>query len=200
MALDSFIGEIKAVCFSYAPKGWALCDGKVMNIRQNAPLFSILGSNYGGDGTLTFALPDLRGRTTIGYSLGHNLGYLRGHETNTLSLDQMPVHTHKSTYDNTGGSTTDSPKLKVGNDGTECIDATVSSYINGDMSGLGTKIYRANSTTFTELDCISGDMSGFDNDKLKIASTGDGQSIDNMQPCLAINYIICIQGLYPSRP
>ena len=96
---DQFLGEIRMVGFSFAPVGWALCDGSLLPISQYQALFSLLGVTFGGNGTTTFGLPDLRGRAPVGMGSGPNLapitqGELAGNENVTLSTQQMPNHTH----------------------------------------------------------------------------------------------------------
>ena len=102
-AVDPFIGEIMLVGFNFAPRSWASCDGQLLPISQNAALFSLLGTIYGGDGRTTFALPDLRGRTAIHTGTGPGLssrpqGQRGGTETNTMTVAQMPSHSHTITY------------------------------------------------------------------------------------------------------
>lgn len=95
MALeDPFIGEIKLVSFSFPPKGWALCNGQLLPINQNQALFALLGTQYGGNGQTTFALPDLRGCTPLHGGGGANMGVRGGEYTHTLSVNELPAHTH----------------------------------------------------------------------------------------------------------
>ena len=89
-----FMGEIKIVSFNFAPKGWALCNGQLLPINQNQALFSLIGTTYGGDGRVNFALPDLRGRTPIHFGAGHTLGEKAGEQAHTLSISELPTHTH----------------------------------------------------------------------------------------------------------
>lgn len=89
-----YIGEIRATSFNFPPKGWALCNGQILPINQNQALFSILGTTYGGNGTTTFALPDLRGRVPLHAGNNVNLGERLGEEAHTLTIAEMPVHTH----------------------------------------------------------------------------------------------------------
>lgn len=91
---EQFMGEIKMVSFSFAPKGWALCNGQILAIQQNQALFSLLGTTYGGNGQTTFALPDLRSRTPMHVGNGHVLGERAGTETHRLTVQQLPMHTH----------------------------------------------------------------------------------------------------------
>jgi microcystin-dependent protein len=89
-----FLAEIKMFSFDFAPNGWALCNGQLLPINQNQALFSLLGTTYGGNGQTTFALPDLRGRTPISFGSGHILGELGGNESQTLTLNELPAHSH----------------------------------------------------------------------------------------------------------
>jgi microcystin-dependent protein len=91
---EPFLSEIRIMSFVYAPKGWALCNGQLMPINQNQALFSLLGTTYGGDGRVTFGLPDLRGNVPIHMGGGHTLGEKGGSQAVTLSISQMPTHTH----------------------------------------------------------------------------------------------------------
>ena len=91
---EPFLGEIRIMSFAFAPKGWALCNGQLLPINQNQALFALLGTTYGGDGRVTFALPDLRARTPIHVGNGHPIGERAGEQAHTLSLAEMPSHTH----------------------------------------------------------------------------------------------------------
>ena len=91
---EPFLSEIRMMSFVFAPKGWALCNGQLLPINQNQPLFSLLGTTYGGDGRVNFALPDLRGRTPIHVGSGHTLGERGGEQAHTLSSAEMPQHIH----------------------------------------------------------------------------------------------------------
>ena len=91
---EPFLGEIRMMSFPFAPKGWALCNGQVMPINQNQALFALLGTTFGGDGRVTFALPDLRGRTPLHAGNGHALGERAGEQAHTLSIAELPMHTH----------------------------------------------------------------------------------------------------------
>lgn len=91
---EPFLSEIRIMSFGFAPKGWALCNGQLLPINQNQALFSLLGTTYGGDGRLNFALPDLRGRVPIHTGSGHTLGEKAGVESVTINQQTMPNHTH----------------------------------------------------------------------------------------------------------
>jgi microcystin-dependent protein len=92
---EPFLSEIRIMSFNFAPKGWALCDGQLLPINQNQALFSLLGTTFGGDGRVNFGLPDLRGRTPIHVGSGHTLGERGGEQAHTLSIAEIPTHTHR---------------------------------------------------------------------------------------------------------
>jgi microcystin-dependent protein len=91
---EPFLSEIRIMSFGFAPKGWALCNGQLLPINQNQALFSLLGTTFGGDGRVNFALPDLRARTPIHVGNGHTLGERAGEDAHTLSLTELPTHAH----------------------------------------------------------------------------------------------------------
>src|ERR1043165_1977157 len=91
---EPFLSEIRVMSFSFPPRGWATCDGQLLPINQNQALFSLLGTTFGGDGRVNFGLPDLRARTPIHVGSGHTLGERGGEQGHTLSISELPVHTH----------------------------------------------------------------------------------------------------------
>jgi microcystin-dependent protein len=91
---EPFLSEIRIMSFSFAPKGWAMCDGQLLPINQNQPLFSLLGTTFGGDGRVNFALPDLRSRVPIHVGSGHTVGERGGEQAHTLSISEIPTHIH----------------------------------------------------------------------------------------------------------
>lgn len=110
---EPFLSEIRLMSFVFAPKGWALCNGQLLPINQNQALFSLLGTTFGGDGRVNFALPDLRGRTPIHVGSGHTLGERGGEQAHTLSIAELPTHTHvlNVSKDNATASTPNSGVL-----------------------------------------------------------------------------------------
>lgn len=101
---EPFLSEIRLMSFVFAPKGWALCNGQLLPINQNQGLFSLLGTTFGGDGRVNFALPDLRGRTPIHVGAGHTLGERGGEQAHTLSIAELPTHTHVLSATSTPGT------------------------------------------------------------------------------------------------
>ena len=92
---EPFLSEIRMMSFEFAPRGWALCNGQLLPINQNQALFSLLGTNFGGDGRINFALPDLRGRTPIHVGAGYSLGQRGGEQSHTLTVAELPQHAHQ---------------------------------------------------------------------------------------------------------
>ena len=102
---EPFLSEVRIMSFVFAPKGWALCNGQLLPLNQNQGLFSLLGTTFGGDGRVNFALPDLRGRTPIHVGSGHTLGERGGEQAHTLSIAELPTHTHVLTGTTATGTT-----------------------------------------------------------------------------------------------
>lgn len=124
---EPFLSEIRIMSFVFAPKGWALCNGQLLPINQNQALFSLLGTTFGGDGRVNFALPDLRARTPIHVGGGHTLGERGGEQAHTLSIAELPQHVHEARASSTPGSTQDATNNVLG---------TVASRIYTDPSAL----------------------------------------------------------------
>jgi len=103
---EPFLSEIRIMSFNFAPKGWALCNGQLLPINQNQALFSLLGTTYGGDGRVNFALPDLRGRVSIHGGNGHTLGERGGQEAHTITIQELPAHYHSVTVFNNNANAT----------------------------------------------------------------------------------------------
>ncbi|MDQ7083907.1 MAG: tail fiber protein [Sulfurovum sp.] len=181
--MEPFIGQIMTVGFNFAPRGWAFCDGQLLAISQNQALFSLLGTIYGGDGRTTFALPDLRGRVATHQGTGPGLspmpqGQRGGAERVTLEAATIPSHTH-------------AVSLSVSSEiGTTATPSTATVLAKGIVQDGRTKLGDAN---------IYSEASNETMNSVNIANTGGTQSHENRQPYLAINYIIALQGTYPSR-
>ncbi|HWV06836.1 hypothetical protein UB44_18365 [Burkholderiaceae bacterium 26] len=182
--MDQYLGEIRLCGFPFPPKGWALCNGALLSIQTNTALFSLLGTQYGGNGTTNFALPDLRGRTPLHRDLQDYVqGEVGGAETVTLSTPQLPAHSHSFT-----ASTTPATLPNTGITQNHLL-ATSNIYnaTNPGPPSAGTLLYGAPGT----LTPLSSEACG--------SSSGGNQPHENMQPSLALNYIIALTGVYPSR-
>lgn len=165
-----FVGEIRLYGFNFAPRGMALCNGQLLSIAQNTALFSLLGTNYGGNGVTTFGLPDLRSRVAIHQGQGPGLssyviGEQAGTETVTLLQTEMPAHNHLHNASNS--------------------DATDSSPQGNVPAVIPSGGYTA--TPNTQMNAQS------------IANAGGSQPHNNIQPFLTLNYCIALVGIYPSR-
>jgi microcystin-dependent protein len=172
---EAFLGEIRIFAGNFAPNGWALCEGQLLPIAQNTALFSLLGTMYGGDGKTNFALPDLRGRVVMAFGQGPGLspyqqGQVGGAESEKLTAAQMPAHSHSVGATET--ATTNDPK-----------GAVPAKYVS---PAAGAHVYGAHS----DGTAMNASM---------IGASGGGQPVSVMQPYLVINYIIAMQGIYPSR-
>lgn len=172
--MEPLLGEIKLFAGNFAPRGWAFCDGQLLSISQNTALFSILGTTYGGDGRTTFALPDLRGRVPLhpgtGPGLGgYFLGEIGGVENVTLTVQELPPHSHSLNANAQNGNTSDPPGASLADTKGTDRDYMKSGEVNTQMSVHS------------------------------IGITGGGQPHENRQPYLALNYIIALEGIFPSR-
>ena len=187
-AQDAYIGEVKLFAGNFAPRGWAFCDGQILPIDGNQALFSILGNSYGGDGRTTFGLPDMRGRVAVGPRTGPGLSTYRegnqgGTETNTLSTAQLPAHNHDAIGIIKASNANATAKEPAGNYFASSIYAINRGNIVDVLS------YGATSDVEMNANAI----------EVRVGDTGSNQAANNRQPYLAMNYIICIQGIYPSR-
>jgi microcystin-dependent protein len=189
---DPFIGQVTIFAGNFAPRGWAFCDGQLLPISSNTALFSILGTTYGGDGRTTFALPDLRGRVAIGPRHGsglsdYRLGQRGGVESVTLSQLELPAHTHGATATATSTATM---MAETANSG-ETSPA-------GNILGSGQSIYAPNARA-EDVAMDPAAVSVNTNVDVTVLNAGNSMPHDNMQPFLAVNYIIALQGIFPSR-
>jgi len=179
--MDEYISVIKMFGCNFAPRNWAFCSGQLISIAQNTALFSLLGTTFGGNGTTTFALPNLQGRSPMGMGNGGGLtprilGEMSGTETITILSTQMPQHTHLITA-NSGAGTTGAPS---------------NSYLSASpKNGSGPNAVSLNTFTSTAPDVTLNPQT--------VSVAGGSQPISIMQPYLVVNYSICLYGIFPSR-
>lgn len=134
---DPYMGQLMLAPFGFAPRNWAQCDGAILSISQNQALFSLLGVAYGGNGTTTFQLPDLRGRTPYGIGNEYSLGELGGVEAVTLLTSQMPSHTHTAGYSTGSGSTRNPANAFYGNTGATPVYAPATAQVPLNQTTVG---------------------------------------------------------------
>lgn len=169
---EPFLAEIRIVGFNFAPRGWALCDGQILPINQNQSLYSLLGTTYGGDGRTSFALPDIRGRVPVhvGDSQSGGINYQQGQKTGEESHTLLTSEMAQHSHTVQGTSTPANQAVPT------------SSLLAATNNG---KPYSSVS---------SGNLGAS-----SITNAGGSQAHENMQPSLAMNFCIALQGLFPSR-
>lgn len=194
LIMEGTIGEIRMFAGTFAPRTWAYCDGRIINIASNTALFSILGATYGGNGTTTFALPDLRGRTAVGAGSGpglspYALGQKGGVETGSISMQQMPIHTHVI-----GGNISTNPvAIPALNDS---ATSTEPSNVNFPALSEGATVYEATATPNAFMGNFTTSLSVTNT---VVTAVGAGAPFSIQPPIAATNYIICLVGIFPAR-
>jgi microcystin-dependent protein len=174
---EPYIGEIRPIGFDFAPKGWALCAGQQLPIAQNQALFSLLGTQFGGNGVSTFALPDLRGRVALGAGIlpggsAYMQGEMGGQEQVTLTQDQVPAHIHNFTV-----------TLQT------AAEAEITNPNKAFPAAGGATLYTSGPPTTAMAAGLPSSTS----------SAGGSQGHDNRQPYVALNFVIALTGNFPPR-
>lgn len=182
-AQDAYLGDIKMFAGNFAPRGWMFCQGQTLNITQNTALYAVIGTTYGGNGQTTFCLPNLSGRVPVGMGNGTNLtprtiASTGGAETVTLNVNQIPSHAHALTA-TTATATTNTPSATI-------VPATAQLPASGATGAKNVNVYAPSSgnpvVTYSTTSIAGGNLSH-----------------ENMMPFITINYIICVEGLFPTR-
>ncbi len=195
--MDPMLASIMLFAGNFAPRGWAFCDGQLLPISQYSALFSLLGTTYGGDGRTTFALPDLRGRAPIGPRNGpglsdYRLGAKGGVEHVTLNVSEIPSHSHLASITDVAVS------LKASSAAANLHTPTAGASLaaGNESTGRTTSPVQMYNEATPDITLAGGSTSATN---VTIANTGGNLSHENRQPFLTINYIIALQGVFPSR-
>lgn len=180
--MEGVIGYTTMFAGNFAPKNWAFCQGQIINIASNTALFSILGTVYGGNGTTTFGLPNLMGRTIVGVGQGpglsqYSLGQMGGTETETLNITTMPAHVHPFAVVAANPAT----------DGDASLSTASGSVYGRDTNGI-TPYAAAPNVNMAPLQ-----------GSITMTPTGNNTAFSILRPLLGLNYIICLRGVYPAR-
>ncbi|MFN8429043.1 MAG: tail fiber protein [Spirosomataceae bacterium] len=168
---EPFLSEIRIMSFVFAPKGWALCNGQLLPINQNQALFSLLGTTFGGDGRVNFALPDNRGRTPIHVGSGHNLGERGGEQAHTLTIFELPAHTH-------------------------AVGAVSSGSVTGNLTSATGNLLATSTPNNIYSGNLASPSAGLNAGM--VTNVGGSQPHLNMQPFLTLSFCIALQGIFPS--
>jgi microcystin-dependent protein len=177
---EPFLSEIKLVSFNFPPKGWALCNGQLLPINQNQALFALLGTTYGGNGQTNFALPDLRGQVPIHIGNGHTLGERAGSTSVTINIQQLATHIHAL-----NAQTEVVLPDVLPQDPTGKIPTAAQVALQGGNSAAANVYAQPSSLVPMNVQAVS--------------NVGGSQPHNNMMPYLVLNFIIALQGIFPSR-
>lgn len=192
---EPYLGEIRMFGGNFAPRGWMFCAGQILSIQQYTALFSLLGTMYGGNGQTTFGLPDLRGRSPVGIGQGPGLspiteGEMAGIESLTLTQAQMPTHTHMMT--GATASVAIPATSATAADKTPSTGSILSAANDKTGSGAEVDIYGPGPAT-TTLEPFNVGITG------SVSMAGASQPVAVRNPFLGVNFIIAVQGIFPSR-
>jgi microcystin-dependent protein len=204
---DPYLGEIRMVGFNFAPVGWAFCAGQQLGVSQNAALFALLGTNFGGNGQTSFQLPNLQGRSPVGMGAGQGLtpielGESDGAENAQVLISNMPVHNHPATQAAFNATLTGSTTI-VATTNTTGATAPESGSILGSVMASGRvepSYYPSTSTPKVNLASAPTTVSGqVTPSTLQIGNNGSGVPLAIRNPYLGMNFIIALEGIFPSR-
>jgi microcystin-dependent protein len=170
---DPFVSEIRMMTFNYAPRGWVQCNGQTLAINQYQTVFALIGTTYGGNGTTTFALPNLQGRVPMHMGNGFGLGQQFGEEGHTLVLTEMPPHNHGMQATTTAGAV--------------AIPVPTTALGQGQTASKAVNLYAAPGGSSVPFSSAA------------IGKSGSDQPHENRQPFLALNFCIALSGIFPSR-
>jgi microcystin-dependent protein len=205
---DPFLGEIRMAGFNFAPAGWALCQGQTLAISTNQALFALLGVQFGGNGTTNFQLPDLQGRVPLGQGNGIGLppyliGQKGGAQSVTLTLQNLPAHTHLATFAGSGGGSAPVTVTVQGSSAAGGVSSPTGNYLAGAGKAQNTDNFVSNpgSGTLGNIAGVSGGSVTLPapSGTVTVQPTGTGLPLTIEPPYLCVNFIIALQGIFPSR-
>ncbi|MBL4706265.1 MAG: phage tail protein [Flavobacteriales bacterium] len=188
--MEPFIGQIQAFGFSFAPSGWASCNGQLLSISENQALYALLGAQYGGDGRSNFRLPDLRGRVSFNHGRmpgvgqpSYWIGLAGGVPEYNLRATQLPAHSHAATgqLKTNSAANTNDPKD------------------NYPAAPSGRNVDTGKTVNVSGFNAATNNTAAEEGVIVTVESTGDGASINNMPPYLPLNYCIALEGAFPPR-
>lgn len=199
---EPFVGTVMLWAPNFAPRGWALCAGQQMQISTNQTLFSLIGTIYGGNGTVTFGLPNLQGRVPIGAGQlpggsSYTIGETAGSENVTLGISNMPSHSHGAQFTGTQNLTVNVTLNATSTAATK--DAPEAGMQLGDVTPGATKIYAPAGGTDVPIVGGPGTVTGTIGGTVAILPTGSTLPFSIASPYQVLNYVIALQGVYPSR-
>ena len=177
---EPFLSELRMFSFNFAPKGWALCNGQLLPINQNQALFSLLGTTYGGDGRVNFALPNLQGKTPLHFGNGFTLGQSAGETAHTVTPNELPTHTHMVRGNNTNGI---AGLAGITPDATKAVAQALVSLQGGGTTSA--QMYGTGSPSRVMQPATIG-------------NTGGSQAHTNMMPFTTLSFCIALQGIFPT--
>lgn len=175
-----YMGEIKIISWNYPPKGWVFCNGQTLPINQNQALFSLFGTSYGGNGQTTFGLPNMQGRVPVHMGSGFIVGQVGGETTHTLKVSEMPQHNHN-----------------IRADGSTAAGSNFSTPAATEMFGQSLGV-PSSGTNFAVSPYGAAPPAGVLAPGT-VTNSGGNQPHDNMQPYLVLNFVVALQGVFPSR-
>jgi microcystin-dependent protein len=211
--MEPFVGQIMQVGFTFAPSGWSTCAGQLLPVNQNQALFSLIGVTYGGNGSTNFQLPDLQGRVAVGTGTSntgagaYEPGQIGGVQNVILNQQQLPAHTHSAQFSGTGGGGGSPLQVTVSaiqTGGASDQPSSGAFLANSGLGGSTVKLYVPAGTSGTQVALggvtATGGGGGITGGSVLVGQTGGSLPVSILQPYLAVQTIIALQGVFPSRP
>lgn len=203
MATEPYLGTLTTFGGTFTIENWAMCFGQIQAISENTALFSLLGAQYGGDARTTFGLPDLRGRSPVGQGQmpgGHDYtqGFKMGREFVTMTLAQMPSHNHQAVFTPSGGGGSAKGRLQVATNDANTKVPDESTYLAANSSS-GYFKPGFQQATLTEIQGLTVAGGGGTSGTVTVGDTGNSVPINIINPVMPLNWLIAMQGIYPSR-